>query len=136
MSAWLGAQNFPLARASPTISRLAWWCSTPPSLRYLLILITTKHPPPCLTSAADASCLCLHVCQQLLLISCQGVNRPHIGLVDHNQQRLVGKQGLDAAADNSSNSRLSVDFLECVEHMSCKSHVHIIIVMMTRDPIL
>jgi hypothetical protein len=23
-----------------------------------------------------------------------------------------------------------------VEHMSCKSHVHIIIVMMTRDPIL
>jgi hypothetical protein len=26
--------------------------------------------------------------------------------------------------------------MECVEHMSCKSHVHIIIVMMTRDPIL
>ena len=30
-----------------------------------------------------------------------------------------------------------VFLLGCVvEHMSCKSHVHIIIVMMTRDPIL
>jgi hypothetical protein len=31
---------------------------------------------------------------------------------------------------------LAVSSRLAVEHMSCKSHVHIIIVMMTRDPIL
>lgn len=51
---------------------------------------------PLLTAAADASCLCLHVLQQCRLIRAQPLQRPHISLVHNHQQRLVGKQGLDA----------------------------------------